>query len=87
MQLELAEDVRFLSSMVTHDGVFQWRSLPFGLAPCRTVSVLTSYTPNTEGIAMEGCCNILDDILVYKRDMNEHDKRLKAVLYTSLFRP
>jgi hypothetical protein len=27
MQLELAEDCRYLTAFVTHEGVFQWRSL------------------------------------------------------------
>jgi hypothetical protein len=27
-QLELAEDCRYLTAFVTHDGVFQWRTLP-----------------------------------------------------------
>jgi len=32
LQLELAEDRRYLTSFVTHEGVYRFRSLPFGLA-------------------------------------------------------
>jgi hypothetical protein len=77
MQLELAEDCRFLTAFVTHDSVFQWRSLPFGLAtgPSAFQQVIRRIL---EGL--EGCTNILDDNLVFGRDVEEHDRRLRAVL-------
>jgi hypothetical protein len=75
-QLELAEECRYLTAFVSHDGVYQWRSLPFGLAtgPSAFQQVVRSML---EGL--EGCVNILDDILVYAADMDEHDKRLRLV--------
>jgi transposase InsO family protein len=77
MQLELAEECRYLTAFVTHDGVFQWRFLPFGLAsgPSAFQQVVRRML---EGL--EGCVNILDDIVVFAVDMEEHDKRLRLVL-------
>ena len=76
MQLELAESCRYLTAFVTHDGVYQWRSLPFGLAsgPSAFHQVIRLILEN-----LEGCANILDDILVCGRDVEEHDRRLRAV--------
>ena len=77
MQLELAESCRYLTAFVTHDGVYQWRSLPFGLVsgPSAFHQVIRLILEN-----LEGCANILDDIFVCGRDVEEHDKRLRAVL-------
>jgi hypothetical protein len=77
MQLELAEECRYLTAFVSHDGVYQWRSLPFGLAsgPSAFQQVVRRML---EGL--EGCVNILDDIVVFAVDMEEHDKRLRLVL-------
>ena len=76
-QLELAEECRYLTAFVTHDCVFQWRSLPFGLStgPSAFQQVVRRIL---EGL--EGCVIILDDILVYAADMVEHDKRMSLLL-------
>jgi hypothetical protein len=75
-QLTLAEDRRYLTAFVTQDGVFQWKTLPFGLAsgPSAFQKVVRLMLSGIE------CTNILDDILVYGRDVEEHDNRLRAVL-------
>ena len=56
MQLELAENCRYLTAFVTHDGVFQWRSLPFGLAtgPSALQQVVRLMLQG-----LDGCANIL----------------------------
>lgn len=77
LQLELAEESRYLTAFVTHIGVFRFRSLPFGLAsgPSAFHQVIQKII---EGL--DGCVNILDDILLYARSMAEHDERLRRLL-------
>ena len=77
LQLPLAEDRRYLTAFVTHDGVWQFRSLPFGLAsgPSAFQQVIRKILHG-----LDGCTNILDDILVYGRTVAEHDERLRRVL-------
>jgi hypothetical protein len=77
LQLELAEECRYVTAFVSHEGVFQWRSLPFGLAtgPSAFQQVVRHMTDQ-----LPGCVHILDDILCYGRDMVEHDTRLRDIL-------
>jgi hypothetical protein len=77
LQLELAEDRRYLTSFVTHEGVFRFRLLPFGLA-----SGLSAFHQVIRRIldGLEGCVSILDDILIYGRTIAEHDERLRRML-------
>jgi hypothetical protein len=77
LQLELAEECRYVTAFVSHEGVFQWRSLPFGMAtgPSAFQQVVRHMTDQ-----LPGCVHILDDILCYGRDMAEHDTRLRAIL-------
>jgi hypothetical protein len=77
LQLELAEECHYVTAFVSHEGVFQWRSLPFGLAagPSAFQQVVRHMTDQ-----LPGCVHILDDILCYGRDMAEHDTRLRAIL-------
>jgi len=77
LQLELAEECRYITAFVSHDSVFQFRSLPFGLAtgPSAFQQVIRRIL---EGLP--GCANILDDVLVYGCDSPEHVGRLRGVL-------
>ena len=77
LQLELAEECRYITAFVSHEGVFRFRSLPFGLAtgPSAFQQVIRHIL---EGLP--GCVNILDDLLIYGRDSAEHDSRLRSVL-------
>jgi hypothetical protein len=76
LQLELAEECRYITAFVSHEGVFQFRSLPFGLTsgPSAFQQVVRIITE------LPGCVNILDDLLIWGRDMAEHDARLRNVL-------
>ena len=64
LQLELAEDKRYLTSFVTHIGVFRFKRLPFGLAsgPSAFHQVIRTILKG-----LDGCESILDDILVHGR--------------------
>jgi len=77
LQLELVEECRYLTAFVTHDGVFQFQSLPFGVVtgPSAFQQVMR---PILDGLP--GCANILDDVLVHGRDTVEHNSRLSDVL-------
>jgi len=77
LQLPLSKEARQLTAFVTHEEVFQFVRLPFGLATGpsafqRIVRVIID--------GVDGCANILDDILVWGRTMAEHDKHLRRVL-------
>jgi len=58
LQLELAEDRRYLTSFATHEGVYRFRSLPFGLASAfhQVIHKILD--------GLEGCISIIDDILI-----------------------
>jgi len=73
LQLELAEDRCYLTSFVTHEGVYSFRSLPFELAygPSAFHQVIRKILNG-----LEGCVSILNDILTKRRTVGEHDERL-----------
>jgi len=62
LRLELAEDWRYLTSFVTHEGVYRFCSLFFGLAsgPSAFHQVVRKILDG-----LEGFLSILDDILMY----------------------
>jgi hypothetical protein len=76
LQLELAEDRRYLTSFVTPEDVYHFRTLPFGLAPG-----LSAFHKVIRKIidSLEGCASILDDVLITSRTVAEHE-RLRRVL-------
>jgi len=79
LQLRLSKEARQLTAFVTHEGVFQFVRLPFGLA-----TGLSAFQRVACKImnGIDGCVNILDDILVWGggRKIAEHDERLRRVL-------
>ena len=77
MLLELGEKCRYITVFITHDGVYLWRSLPFGLA---TGSAAFQETVRTMLDGLTGCANILDDVIVFGRDIVEHDRHLRGVV-------
>ena len=76
-QVPLAERSRYPTAFITHDGVFQYRRIPYGLssAPSAFQKIVSSILSG-----MEGTVNLLDDVVVHGRDQAEHDQRLKEVL-------
>jgi hypothetical protein len=76
-QLELDRSVRDLTAFVCHDGVFRFKTVVFGMStgPSAFQAVIRKML---EGL--EGCENILDDILIHGNGMKEHDDRLRCVL-------
>ena len=77
LQVSLAPETRYLTAFVCHEGVFQSKRLVFGM--CSAPSAFTRIIQHILA-GIEGVVNLLDDILVYGSSLEEHDKRLKAVL-------
>lgn len=76
-QLELHPSSRHITAFITHDGLFRFRRVPFGLASagaaCQRLldNILTG---------IPGCCHYLDDIVCCGRTQEEHDDRLRQVM-------
>ena len=77
-QIHLSKDSARLTTFISPFGRYYFNSLPFGItsAPEHFQRRMQSILEGIEGVV----CHI-DDILVYGRDQEEHDCRLKAVLY------
>lgn len=78
-QVELTPDSRPCTAFVTDQGQFQMKRLPMGLkispsAFSRLMTVAMS------GLTYEKCFVYLDDIIVFGKNLNEHNKNLIAVL-------
>lgn len=77
LQVPLHPDSRQYTAFVTHDGLFQYKRIPMGLAsaPCSFQRLITEILGNREGVQA-----YMDDILIGGRSLLEHDNRLKNVL-------
>ena len=76
-QIELSEASRSITTFVTHQGLFKYKRLMFGIscAPEMYQRVIQQ--------ALQGCVgvrNIFDDIIVHAPTVEEHDARLEMLL-------
>lgn len=76
-QVLLAEESRDLTAFITHEGLFRFKRVPYGLcsAPsafCKMMSILLK--------GLEGVQYFLDDVIVYGKSKEEHDRNLQKVL-------
>ena len=67
------------TAFITHSGLYEFRKMPFGLvnAPAtlqRLMEIVLS------GLAREVCPVYLDDVLVFGRTLEEHNRNLRKVL-------
>ena len=76
-QIELNEDSRDITTFVTHQGVMRYKRLIFGLS---SASETYQYAIQTALQGLEGVRNISNDIVVFRKDVEEHDIRLHAGL-------
>ena len=76
-QIELDADSRDITAFATHDGIFRYKRLSFGVnaAPEKYQHIITQSMAGLQGVA-----NIADDLIVHGRDTEEHDKNLNSVL-------
>lgn len=67
------------TAFLTHDGLFEFVRLPFGL--CNAPATFQRLMDRVLGsLKWTMCLVYLDDILVFGRDLIEHNQRLKHVL-------
>uniref|UniRef100_A0A3P9H5V6 Gypsy retrotransposon integrase-like protein 1 n=1 Tax=Oryzias latipes TaxID=8090 RepID=A0A3P9H5V6_ORYLA len=78
-QVLLAEESRDITAFITHEGLFRFRRVPYGLcsAPSAFSKLMSLVLKGLKGVQ-----NYLDDVIVYGRDQQEHDRNLQAVLAT-----
>ena len=76
-QLEIREDSRDLTAFTSHVGQFRYKRLPFGLAnaPSAYMKVISHILKDCQNTV-----NYLDDILIFARTLEEHDRYLQATL-------
>jgi len=76
-QLKLTEESSKLWIFNTPFGRYRFKRLPFGIVSASEV-FQKAVSEMIEDI--EGAVSIIDDILIWGKDMKEHDERLKRVL-------
>ncbi|XP_038063208.1 uncharacterized protein K02A2.6-like [Patiria miniata] len=76
-QFELEEECRNITTFSTHVGLFRYKRLMFGI---NAASEIFQSAVAQLLTGLSGCRNVSDDILVYGKDQQEHDRNLKAVL-------
>lgn len=79
LQVMRHEDSRDLMAFITHEGLFRFRRVRYGLA-----SGLAAFQKMMVTIlkGLHGVQNYLDDVIVYGHTAAEHDRNLQAVLTT-----
>ena len=76
-QIELSEDSRYITTFVCHKGLYRYKRLNYGISSAselfqRILQQILQDIPN--------CKNIVDDIIIYADNQEDHDKVLKMVL-------
>uniref|UniRef100_A0A8C2ARP7 Reverse transcriptase domain-containing protein n=1 Tax=Cyprinus carpio TaxID=7962 RepID=A0A8C2ARP7_CYPCA len=76
-QVPLHEDSRDLTAFITHEGLFRFCKVPYGLAsaPSAFQKMMVVILKGLQNVA-----NYLDDIIVWGRTLQEHDQALQDVL-------
>lgn len=76
-QLELAEESRYITTFSTHIGLFKYKRLFFGVT---SAAEIFQNTVQSILSGIKGVINASDDILIFGRSKEEHDKSLHQVL-------
>lgn len=76
-QVEIHPDSRGITTFTTHLGLFRYRRLVLGLCSASEIfqRVMESVLAGLEGVYI-----YIDDILIFGKDVEEHDYRLRMVL-------
>ncbi len=76
-QVSLHQDSRDLTAFVTHDGLYRFTRVPYGLAsaPSAFQRMMSQILSGQDGVQC-----YLDDIIVYSDNPELHEKRLQSVL-------
>ncbi|XP_051784491.1 uncharacterized protein K02A2.6-like [Erpetoichthys calabaricus] len=77
-QVPLHEDSRDITAFITHDGLFHFKRVPYGLAsaPSAFQRMMSLILAGQDGVQC-----YLDDIIVYGDSPSVHEHRLQAVLH------
>ena len=73
----LEENSRNITTFCTHEGIFRYKRLPFGLS-CASEVFQNAIQQALQGL--NGVRNIADDIIVWGKTQAQHDKNLEALL-------
>ena len=76
-QIPLSPECRSLTTFITPLGRFHFNKLPFGVS-CASELFQRRMAVILEGL--EGVLCLVDDVLVFGSDQQEHDRRLRVVL-------
>ena len=76
-QIELDEQSRFITTFVCHKGLYWYKRLMFGINSApeihqRIIQQILQHIPNGR--------NNVDDIIIFAKNQEEHDKTLRLVL-------
>jgi hypothetical protein len=76
-QIELEESSRYITTFVCHKGLYRYKRLMFGInsAPELHQRIIQQIIPD-----IPGCKNLVDDIIIYAKNQQDHDKTLHALL-------
>ena len=76
-QVELHADSRDITTFVTHDGLFRYKRLSFGVnaAPEKYQHIISQVIVDIEGVV-----NIADDLIIHGKTVAEHDQSLHKLL-------
>ena len=76
-QIELDEESRDITTFATHEGLFRYKRLSFGVnsAPEKYQQIIRQVVSDIEGVL-----NIADDLVVHGKSIEEHDQSLHKVL-------
>ncbi|KAK2557457.1 Uncharacterized protein P5673_020188 [Acropora cervicornis] len=76
-QIELDEESRDITTFATHEGLFRYKRLSFGVnsAPEKYQKIIRQVVSDIEGVL-----NIADDLVVHGKSIEEHDQSLHKVL-------
>ena len=76
-QIELDEESREITTFTTHKGLYRYKRLMFGI---NSAPELYQHTIAQILSDCEGTVNYIDDIVVFGRTEEEHQKRLEKVM-------
>ncbi|XP_037970244.2 uncharacterized protein K02A2.6-like [Plutella xylostella] len=75
--IELHPDSRHITTFITSKGLFRYKRMMFGISCAPEI-----FQKTLERILLccEGVINFIDDILIFAKNLDEHDLRLKKVI-------